>query len=276
MTCHFAHRRGNILLLALLLLAGGMVGGLTVGTLVVADLRQARAIDNGLVAYVKAESGLEESLYDVRQADRCSPTGSCNDTDYLSCGLPVGTDTTADCQRKIRPANVVQLPYLEADQNFQLDFSAPLTVASTIGVNWNRLTPTGIDPALEVSYLESYLDLSTGQTKLRVFRPGSGIPYSCQPTGLACATITLPFPVIPAESGLTDLSLYQVRFRALRSPIVGLNLTPSASNTAGYLDVWSKGAQAGASQTLQTTVPRRAPAYGFSDYVIFSEQDIVK
>ncbi len=276
MTTRTLHRPGNILLLALLLLAGGIVGGLTVGTLVVADLRQARAIDNGLVAYSQAESGLEESLYDIRQASLCDQANTCADTSYQSCALPTSTasNTTLQCKRKISPASIVQLPYLDVDQNFQLDFN-PAVPSTTVIVNWGRDRRLVPDPQLEISFLESYT--SGGQTKLRVYRQNLGFPYLCSPAQVgdtACTSYPLLFPG-PGETG-QNLSLYQVRVRALKAPVVGLQLNSSATSSAGYLDVWGQGKEGSTTQTLQTTIPRRAPAYGISDYVIFSEQDIVK
>jgi hypothetical protein len=252
------------------------VGGLTIATLVVADIRQATAIDNGLVAYTQAESGLEQSLYDVRQTTYCDQVGKCNDTAFQDCVLPSSTSggTAIRCNRKLTPAPLVQMPYLERDQNFQLDFNPPVTSA-TIQLNWSRILGVVPDPQLEVSFLESYV--SGGETKLRVYRQQLGFPYTCSPaliTDTACTSYTLQFPGA-GETG-SNLSLYQLRLRALKAPITGLLLTPNVVSSAGYLDVWSQGTEGRTTQTLQTTIPRRAPAYGFSDYVIFSEQDIVK
>ena len=280
--------RGNILLLALLLLAGGLVGGLTVATLVVADLRQATAIDNGLIAYATAESGLEKSLYDIRQADYCNQPGKCDQTNatYADCSLSVTTSGNANqvatCNRKISPAAVVLQPYLLENQTFQMDFNPALDASlcpggeCTFTVTWGRDVAVSKIPSLEVSYVDSFLG------KLRVYRPYNGQPYNCSPDASgACVTITptdisskpLIFPNGADEAGS---SLYQVRFRALGAPITNLKIISNAINVSGYLDVWSRGTQSGATQTLETIVPKRAPAYGFADYVIFSEQDINK
>ncbi len=273
-------RPGNILLLALLMLAGGLVGGLTVAALVVGELRQAKALDNGLVAYAQAESGLEQALYNIRQAKVCD-SGPCNDTAYVTCSLPPGTagNTTAACNRKISPATLLSVPYLDTNQNFQLDFSPPLVASCatpvSIAVNqWNRTALTGAQPALEISYI----DQVPGAVSTRVYRPGLGLPNDCGATTAnpQCSAINFAFPFNCGDEG-DGTQLYQVRVKALTAPVSDLSFQLSgASSGSNYLDIWSQGAQSGTTQTLKTTVPKNPPAYGFSDYVIFSEQDIVK
>jgi hypothetical protein len=276
----FNSPRGNVLLLALLILASGIIGGLSIAVLVISDLKQAKTIDDGLIAYYDAEGGLEQSLYDIRKDKICDTNVLlCKEDNYIDCTSPnialatVSTSTPGalKCQRKIAPAQEIRIPYLDKDKTVQLDLdpnavdlNGNVVVVSNIQVSWNR-TSDPDSPLLEVTYIN--INTLSGDTS--IFRPEEGVPYQCEYDGSKCLTRSLALP----ESGEAT---YQVRFKALTSPIIGLTLTPDIPGLDSYIDVKSKGERANTTTVLQTIISKQIPAYGFSDYVIFSEQDIVK
>lgn len=294
MRANYSHTRsGNVILLAVLMLATGIVGGITVALIVVSQLRQAKSLDSGLVAYYNAEAGLEESLYNVRQAGYCT-TNACNDVaGYVPQTLPPHSTSSTTCtgntgpgcaaqtyDRQIIPPNLVPTPDLSENETFQLDLD-PTHAVQQLQVLWSPAG--GTLPQLEVSYVVSTL----GGTK--VCRPNAGVPYACAlqspsgvcyPGGASAAPLLLD---LSSGGGSNDCPIsptfQQIRFKALAADIKALTLqviAPPSGTLDNYLEVHSRRTYSGVTQALQTTVPKSVPAFGFPDYVIFSEQDISK
>lgn len=263
--------QGNVLLLALLILASGIVGGLSVAVLVIGDLKQAKTIDDGLIAYYDAEGGLEQSLYDIRKVKICDQAGECNKNSYSDCVSPINSITTntqgvLKCQKQIGPAEKIQIPYLEKDKTVQLDLD-PINNVESIQVSWGY-NISNLQPLLEITYVN--ID-DNGDTT--IYRPVNGVPNMCNGAEGICNVVSL---ILPGETSTHNPKTYQVRFKALGSSIIDLILTPNILGLDSYIDVKSKGERAKTATILQTIIPKQTPAYGFSDYVIFSEQDIVK
>jgi len=273
-TLKFKHQRGNVLLLALLLLAGGIVGGLTVAVLVVSEIRQARSLDNALIGYYDAEGGLEQSLYDIRQAQLCTQefTGDdpCDANDFNTC------QPNTNCKVKINPSSEILVPLISVDDTFSLDIE-PGDGVTAIEVSWSPLDRD------HLSYLEvSFLNIESLGGSV-VVRPNLGVPYYCnQEAGYDEATNSCTLLLFSDSDGYTNSAnskTYQVRFKSLAYPINKLRIqpeTPLGSHFSGYLNVSSRSQKINIRQQLTTSVPSQLPVYGFPDYVIFSEQDIVK
>ncbi len=261
-------RRGNVLLLALLLLAGGIVGGLTVAVLVISELRQASSIDNALVAYTDAESGLEQTLYDVRQTSNCPGGGCSGGITYISCLY------SAQCEININPSSQVVIPLLKKDETFQLDFEPNVDNIDNLEVYWSEASDL-IDSFLEITFINK---TASG---FEVKKPHSGLPYACifvNPAGV-CLDNDQGSPVSFSTAGsfLSKTHTYQVRFKALNNHIVNLRIVPDQNKKfSHYLDVKSRSQKKNVRQVLQTNIPSQLPIYGFADYVLFTEQAIVK
>ncbi|MFA4936781.1 MAG: hypothetical protein WC575_00600 [Patescibacteria group bacterium] len=263
-----AKQRGNVLLLALLLLASGIVGGLTVAVLVISELRQASSIDNALVAYSDAESGLEQTLYDVRQEEICL-NGDCDDgQNYNNC------KNVANCEVNINSSSQVVIPLLKKDETFQLDLEP--------GVNNDNIeyfevywTEASADHSyLEITFINKTVD------GFEVLKPNSGSPYVCDFTSTAGECLETENDPISFSTGgvlLNSDNTNQVRFKALYNNIINLRIEPGDNKKfSHYLDVKSRSQKKNVQQVLQTNIPSQLPAYGFVDYVLFTEQAIVK
>ncbi len=279
----FKLQPGNVLIMSLLLLATGIAGALAVAVLVISEVRQSSAMDSGLVAYFSAESGLEKIIYDVRQRNICSEPNNCDyNNQYQDCLLPQVYPTTNECagnnigctqikcQQQIGPATILEVPILDTNDTFQLDLDPADGVEGFI-FNWNQ--PFGADPLslplLEVSYV-----MVDNSGLSQIFRPNSGVPYNCNANEEGvCQSVN-------NESGNYPFAgtVYQLRLKALRGKIVNLKISPKPPGVTllNYLDVKSRGEKSSIQQILRTIVPRNLPVYGFPDYVIFSEQTIVK
>ncbi|MFH1867260.1 MAG: hypothetical protein ABIJ81_04235 [Patescibacteria group bacterium] len=263
-------QRGNVLLLALLLLSGGIVGGLTVAVLVVSEIRQANSLDNSLVGYFDAEGGLEQSLYNIRKDD-CDM--GCNHPSFDDQSTVCKAD--AKCKTKINPATSVTIPLVRVDDTFTLDID-PSDGMIELEVSWSQ-GGGGNLPFLEVSFV------NITDTGTEVIRPNLGQPYSCvlqTPENVCYEDITPASPLIlNDDEGFIAGDTYQIRFKALANNLVNLTIKSNISEDESfshYLDVTSRSSKTTVRQELKTSVPSQLPIYGFPDYVIFSEQEITK
>ncbi len=259
------------MLLALLLLAGGLVGAIVISVLVMSELRQASSLDNSIIAYYEAEGGLEKGLYDIRQND-CG--GGCDNTSYRDC-----KHLGATCEIQIGKARQVVAKNIGEDQIFQVDLD-PLDSFTGINVTWNRKDAL-VDPKLSVTFINN--DPVNG---LVAVRPANGIPIDCVPTGDACTHLLYKDPDdvnSPPDPVFLKNKTEQARFKALNDDIINLIVQPVGSSCltnpctfSYYLDVASKGKSGRTQYVVKTSVPKQLPTYGFPDYVIFSQQEIVK
>ena len=63
----FKNNQGSILLLAMLVMAGVVTVSLGTTTLIIAEIQQSVKLDQSVVAYYAAESGVERSLFQARK-----------------------------------------------------------------------------------------------------------------------------------------------------------------------------------------------------------------
>jgi len=262
---------GNVLLLALMMMASAIIGALGISFLVVSQLRQAKAIDNSMAAYVSAEGGLEQSLYDIRKTSLCD-TGCTIENENCLTSL-----SDAKCQRTIKPAEILSLDYLAVDDIYQLDLGENNAITKVNITSWEAISAVDADkPQLEVSYMliTDLPDLDNPDSKFKVYRPNSNAPYECvhEPDLVRCNPIVLDKSVIPNQND----TIYQIRFRALDAPIKNMRISIEGGGLQNYYTVQAFGTKNNTEQSLTAQVPKNAPAYGLADYVIFSEQDIIK
>ena len=260
---------GNVMLLALLLLAGGLVGGIAVSVLVISEIKQAASLDSSLIAYYDAESGLEQGLYDIRRTNECD-TG-CVDTVYVEC------KAEAKCDLKINPAQQINVPSIEQDQLFQVDMSTADGIES-LTVDWERRS-VDVDPLLSITFINN-----SGTFGLETVRPNNGNPIPCvsAPDELVCDPLQYNDPLSspPDVVFITD-ETEQVRFKAIDSDIIELKVKPTCVPGLDcvfsyYLDVASKAQSGRVQYEVKTIIPKQLPTYGYPDYVIFSQQEIKK
>ena len=271
------NRPGNIMLLALLMLAGGIVSGIVISVLVVSEVRQAYTLDSSLLAYYTAEGGLEEKLYDIRIKEACTGANVCDDADYVDC------DADASCKVKVNPAAHITTPLIKEDETFQIDLR-PGDDIGKLAIQWYK---KNVEPSLSVSFINL-----PSTNNLYVCRPDDGVPIPCNDTADNKCT-DIEFESENFSDGCSaNLFAYsagetqQMRLKAFNDDILQLQITPSTfgiNNCNGgdcvfsyYLDVASRGDSGRVRYEVKTVVPSQVPAYGFPDYVIFSQQEIVK
>ncbi len=258
---------GNVLLLSLFVLSTILIGATALSAIVLRDLKIARTLDEGGEAYYAAETGIEGALYDLRKTD-LTPSGIPG-AGALSSG--------ASFIRQVIPGEpVYTVPLLKKDDFTEFNLLDPDNLQNSPGIealrfNWTD-TCGGLSGA-ELSYAEWPVGASfvwpTGGSYTGTFwkfrhQSSEGLPW-------------LKADTIAATNN------YRMRLKADNCDLVNLEVR-AYSDDAGTIardlpsriTIHSTGSAGRANQTLQAQIPRLAPLSGIWDYVIFSEQAIVK
>jgi len=257
---------GMVLLLALLILASVLATSLTVGALVLRELRVSIVSDQGQAAYYAAESGLEQGLYLWRLEGKQGSELNANTT------VLAGNQATWT-----RSGTVTQNIYqatLKKDQTAQLDLFDPndslsgTTQAQSVKISWDN-NPSSC-PGAGSEWLE--LGWSAWQT-------GSTLNYDVQQRYFSSSQAN--GLVINFNPTFTN---YRLRLRAMYSDICDLSVQAFRQPNAvgdiyqlpARLTINSVGYQGNTSQSLSVTVPQQPTQAPVFDYALFSECSLFK
>lgn len=269
-------RQGSVLLLALLVMSGVLIVGASLGTISVLNLRQARVIDDAVIAFAAAESGAEQTLYQLRRAGASSAAlnGSPDhdDSDVLS-GVAMGNGSR--WSRKLEATESTIFASIPRDRSYEV-------------VLWNPEAPAS--PAGVESLVFSWDDACGGTSGLEVlatgWNPGAAGGFSPDVAfhGDSPALTFLHLdPHVIDNDFLAGLA-YRVRLRAKNCDVSNLAITAYSADNAGgsqvaipsRLAVESVGTFGTARQALELRLPRLQPLSGVFDFVIFSQCSLLK
>lgn len=281
-------QQGIALLLALLIMAGVTASAIVASVLIVRELRQSQSLDASIAAYHAAESGIEKSLWIIKEARRSGADLADVITDLEASGEPVIRGSWDIDATSITDSFEVTL---QADQSAQVDLYDPdgnagAGVESVEVVSWE---PVCDDPIL----------IPQSQIEWSVVGWFPGDPSALTNVAKAISTCTLNagvcdrdvpiFPPIPPDPAFDfDAALaYRVRVKALICGAANLEVRaydqPGGATGGGNLvtipsriQVTSIGTYQNTRQGLSVSVPWVLPLSGLYDYVLFSEEDIVK
>lgn len=267
--------KGGILLLALLVMTGILTVGLVTAYLIINEIQQSSQIEKSIMAYYGAESGMERSLYRARQQ-----SFDVDIFNYLSAVL----DNNTSYQIIAEDTENVIYRTLLPDESFQLDLYNPesLTpldpVIKSLIVNWTD----DIGAWLEVRWVP--------WTTMGILNPNPEVDWEERGKKLSPAgsyTINLLD---------NDIYLYKVRFTARNAIVSNLEikaynemnpvencdpLTDCQVEIPGWIKIKSVGEfpnniAGAAKQAILISMPEKPPLAGLYDYVLFSEEEIVK
>jgi hypothetical protein len=275
---NFEVESGNVLLLALLVMAGIMTAGLAIGSIILNEIKQARNIDFASVAYFAAESGVEQALYKFRREDAVitCPAGTCDTNGFCTLGDNepcIGSRGNLSNQsfwtRTVTDKELQIYGKIKKDESLQVDLFDPEGAAAagveSIKIAW---TPECVSPAasmIEVAYI--------------AWDPAVGWISDSEQRFKYSAVAS---PAI--NNGFSSVKSYRVRIKALYCDISNLIVTALANNDAVAPEVQiparvvlnSIGNFSNLRQAIKMTMPRRSPMSGLYDYVLFSECSLVK
>jgi hypothetical protein len=269
-------KRGSVLLLSLLVMSGVLIVGASLGTISVLNLRQSRVIDDAVIAFAAAESGAEQTLYQIRRVGATSATLNANpdhDDSLIASGVPMGYG--ARWSRSLQSTETTIFAAIPKDRSYEV-------------VLWDPETPS--NPAGAESLSFAWDDLCGGTSGLEVLATGwdpgasGGFNPSVAFHGDSPALTFLHIDPRVIDNDFQAAKAYRVRLRAKNCDIFNLAITAYSADNAGgtqvpipsRLAVESVGTYATARQAMELKLPRLQPLSGAFDFVIFSQCSLLK
>jgi hypothetical protein len=268
--------RGSVLLLALLVMSGVLIVGASLGTISVLNLRQARVIDDAVIAFAAAETGAEQTLYQLRRVGASSSALSGapdHDDSTILSGVPMGNGSR--WSRTLASTESTIFASIPEDRSYEVVLWDPETPADPAGVE--SLTFSWDDDCGGTSGLEV---LATG------WDPGAAGGFSPDVAfhGDSPALTFLHLDPRVIDNDFQAGLAYRVRLRAKNCDVSNLAITAYSADNAGgsqvpipsRLAVESVGTYGTARQALELRLPRLQPLSGAFDFVIFSQCSLLK
>lgn len=272
-------QEGTILLLALLIMSGVLIVGASLGTISLINLRSAHVIDDAVVGFAAAESGSEQTLYQLRRAGTSSADLNAypSDDDDSALAGPAMTNGSS-WERALTSDETTLFTSIPLNKTYEIVLWDPETPASPAGVE---------------SLAFSWDDDCGGTSGIEVLAAGwdPGAAGGFNPVvGFHGDSPTLTFlhtePEV-VDNGFDASKAYRVRVRAKNCDIFNMAVTAydADDGAAGpglvvpipsRVAVTVSGDYGSARQALQLTLPRLQPLSGVFDYVIFSQCSILK
>ncbi|MFH0853939.1 MAG: hypothetical protein V1891_00380 [bacterium] len=265
----YHNNKGSILVMSVLILSVILGVGISISSIVLNQLRQAKNLDFSIMAYYAADSATEDALYKIRKLKMDAidlnenySSGSFSNNAEWERNI-ASTTPYVGLLKKNRPV-IINL-YDSAE-----DCGAVRRVTYT----WDDLTPGESDPDLEVTYYP--WNVTAGMIKVlpnegeqEIYRSPPGPPARIGPW-----TAT--------SSPLLADTCYTIRVKPLYDDANVTIRTYSDLNCdkhigiPSFLTINSLGEFRGAKQRLNTVVLKDAPLSNIFEFVIFSEEPIKK
>lgn len=251
------NKRASVLLFALLLLAGVSAASLSVSKNAIDELVAARNLSLATKAFYSAETGLEQGLYLLRKTTKI--VGDFPTTGSVTMGEEAGTwNRPTPITNKIQSLTKDELL---KDQTWQIDLYNPDNLSSDflpaqrLAVSWG----SG-DGWLEVSWVG--------------WSNGEWTPITIKKINPARSTGT---DIDLSQADNEGATLFRVRFRALFDNISNLEVASRDEKLLlSDIVIKSVGQFGQVQQAVEARLPRESPLSGLYDFVIFSEDSIIK
>ena len=269
-------RRGSVLLLALLVMSGVLIVGASLGTISVLNLRQARVIDDAVMAFAAGESGAEQTLYQIRRVGATSAALNADpdhDSSISVSGPPMQNGSR--WSRTLEATETTVFAAIPKDRSYEV-------------VLWNPETPAA--PAGVESMTFAWDDTCGGTSGLEVLSAGwdpaasGGFTPDVAFHGDSPALTFLHLDPRVIDNDFMSGKAYRVRLRAKTCDIFNLAISAYSADNAGgsqvpipsRLAVESVGTFGTARQAMELKLPRLQPLSGAFDFVIFTQCSLLK
>jgi hypothetical protein len=272
----YGKRSGNVLLLSLLIMSGVLIVGASLGTISILNLRQARVIDDSILAFGAAESGAEQTLYQIRRVGTPSSTLNANAAHTSSAAVSgVPMTNGSGWTRAITASETTVFAAIPKDRSYEVVLWDPEVPAAAAGVE--SLTFSWDDACGGTSGLEV---LATGWDPVAVGGFNPNIAFHGDSPAL---TFLYTTPRV-IDNDFNANRAYRVRLRAKTCDISNLAITAYSADNAGgsqvpipsRLSVQTTGTFGAARQAMELRLPRLQPLSGAFDFVIFSQCSLLK
>lgn len=286
----YKKQRGSVIVISLFVLLALSLLAALLTVLIFNSIRSTTSYSLAKRSTYAAESGVEQGMYFL-QAARVSKTVGVEETvDFINTLTATEADTATDfiddAEYTVEATAdndfvVTDLPVNESvtldffDEDYTSGYSViPISGLSTIFVGWNEdaacTTPGTSRVELSYSYwLPDYwqdLDNPDYQTRYVITCPGGGA------SGLQCNYNGL---------GVDDVYIYSLRVKSLDCDLtnVSIGAYDGASNlltTHNNVTITGTGTLSNSQKVSATTSLWRTPLNNYFDYVLFSDEDLVK
>lgn len=268
------NQKGTVLLIALLVLAAIMATASGLSILIVGQLKISGNFDASLQSYYAAESGLERSLWVVRDQRENGRT-LLETVTMLGVGEVLidpstGVRYTIDAGDVQVESNQFQVSILPENRSAQVDL----------------FDPDGSNFSSDVYELRlSWADDCSGCSRLEITAVSWAEGGTINVDGGRVEKFYRTFGEQGTAVPLDDANVYSIRLKNIAGAgggtISSLTLMPLDRNgipvsIPSRLVIRSTGESASTRQVLQAMLPWRIPPSGLYDYVLFSEEGIDK
>lgn len=232
-------------------------------TSVIQQIDFSQNIDNATLAYYGAESSMEQALYDARKLNIIHLQDSGEFSNNVTWKRTIDPTQEFMQFKKIPKNTFVQVDLFDAD-----DPSCSSVETTRIACDWESMN------------LEWEGD-GTVELTITSWVADSVIDYNPeQYTEVRYISATTPWILNDLESGKN----YRLKIKSLLDDISLVTLTLYAEDNAigdivsipNFLTIYGEGSYRHNKQALTVKIPRKVPLSSLYDYVIFSEDDIVK
>ncbi|HWQ99792.1 MAG TPA: hypothetical protein VN397_03025 [Candidatus Methylomirabilis sp.] len=253
--------RGNILPLALVIMASILLAGIGLGIVVLDSLRRSADIDASMTSYYAADAGVERQLYELRKKN-----ARVTDLGALAGTFTNGSSWTAQSSGFLQ-TNAKSFTLIRRGDFQFVDLFDPDNVGAAAGVtrvdwSWGAGSdcPGGVPPEMELGYSQWLSGGAVLPTDFTIVR------------GLSSPQTTLIDP----------LKAYRLRFRP--KGCAATNLKVEVSPTGAYapmpfpgdITIGSTGKYKRSTQAISVQSPRQDILSGIFSFVIFSECQLIK
>lgn len=257
---------GNIVALALTLVALLLLLGAAIGIMVLEGSRRAQETDRAVGAYYMANAGIEQQLYGIRKEGK-----TLADVQTSSSSYPGGTSWISTTGYE--QSGVKQFPTLAQEQLAFVDLFDPDNLSSTanadrVVISWQA----DADCALK-GFAAPDIEVGTAEWQFS----GGGVTW---PTSAANYTVW-PISVSPMTiTPLDPLKAYRLRLRPFKCGAKNIQVTfwngATQLNYPGDITLGSQGTFGRTTQKLTVSMPRQDILSGLFSYTVFSQEALCK
>ncbi len=252
---NFSNQKGSVLLYTLLVVSAVLTTTLVISNFLRNSIKETGTMNNVAAAHYAAESGIEKTLFVIRKTDKLPISGDCG-LPNAKCTVEVAEQAVSELKLDLAVNQTVQFDLAKTD----IKFGAGV---ESIGLSWDagisRLEVTGVDLA------------------------GSGV-ISVPKAGETTVLKNLFGGGFASANMFSASKNYRVRVKALYGDAKNLKIKLfSLDNQLGkqlpfsnFLKIKTEGSAGEANQNVSVDMSRYSPVQGIFDYVLFSEDALVK
>jgi hypothetical protein len=254
--------KGNILPFAIVITATILLGGITLGAIVIENLKRSVDTDNSMVAYYSADAGIERQLFAIRKQN-----SAIDSLDAMEDAFDNGSTWESEDGSHYVTTDVKTFSTLDAGDVKFVDLYDPDHIGASAGVGqvkWSWEDPTATCK-LEMGYVQ--------------WTPAETVVINQTDEEYKIESQTIG----PGSLILDTTKAYRLRFRTKDCDITNLQIRVYATagditskTFPGDLTIASEGAYKTSKQAIAVTMPRLDILSGVFNYVIFSECSLIK